>query len=252
MYKICLQAGHQHIQYNSIANLHGSTGAPSELSFNVDIRDKVAAELRSAGFDVTTTDANANDDPAITQTDFDLFLSIHYDADVYTTGGGFADYPAPATDGASVESQRICAIFNNIYFSTTGIVCVPTRSNPNTRFYYVWQYLTAKTPCVLLECGVGMHVPNDHQTLHFNRPLVVKGIVDSICKAFNVQQSPAPVTDIGHGASSVAYPSTETPEQIAEKLLLKIREIVDEVPKGWMERVLGDLFKMQKIRDILK
>lgn len=198
--RICIQAGHSNVKYNSIVALRGSTGAPNEMSFNVDIRDKVSDELRKRGFEVQGTDANANDDPNITNVDWDLFLSIHYDADVYTTepkNGGFADYPEPSTDGATKESQRICKIINETYFPTTGIPCVTKRSNANTRYFYMWKYLTAKTPCVILECGVGMHTPEDHQTLHFNRPLVVEGIVRSICKSFNVpyENIPEPPTD---------------------------------------------------------
>lgn len=189
MKKICIQAGHSNVKYNSIVSLRGSTGAPNEMSFNVDIRDKVSDELRKRGFEVQGTDANANDNPAITEKDWGLFLSIHYDADVYSTepkNGGFADFPEPSTDGATNESQRIAGIINKTYFNTTKIPCVTKRSNANTRYYYMWKYLSAKTPCVLLECGVGMHTPEDHATLHFNRPLVVEGIVRSVCEAFGV------------------------------------------------------------------
>ena len=192
--KICLQAGHQNVKHNSIVALRGSTGAPNEMSFNVDIRNRVAQELRDRGFEVTTTDSNANDDPKITSKDFDLFLSIHYDADIYGKGGGFVDFPEPSTDHATKESQRIKKAIENVYFDKTGVVNHPERSNANTRYYYMWKYLTAKTPCVLIECGVGMHVPDDHQLLHFNRPLVVEAITRGICKAFNVEyeQKPEP------------------------------------------------------------
>lgn len=198
MRKICIQAGHQNVKYNSIVSLRGSTGAPNEMSFNIDIRDKVSDQLRKRGFSVVGTDANANDDVNIISQDWDLFLSIHYDADVYSTepkNGGFADYPEPSTDGVTVESQRITKIFNKTYFDTTKIPCVTRRSNVNTRYFYMWKYLSSKTPCVILECGVGMHTPEDHQTLHFNRPLVVEGIVRSICEAFGVAYEPQEPVD---------------------------------------------------------
>lgn len=184
--KICLQAGHQNCQYNSIVALRRSTGAPNEMSFNVDIRDQLAAVLREKGFDVFTTDANANDDPNITGQDFDLFLSIHYDADIYGKGGGFVDYPDPSVDFAHVESKRIKEAIESEYFKTTEIANRPSRSNANTRYYYMWKYLTKRTPCNLIECGVGMHVPDDHTILAFNRPKVVEGIARGICKAFGV------------------------------------------------------------------
>ena len=60
----------------------------------------------------------------------------------------------------------------------------------------MWSKLSSKTPCVLIECGVGMHVPDDWQILHFNRPLVVEGIVKGICLAFNVPYAiPTPVPE---------------------------------------------------------
>ena len=177
--KICIQAGH----WNTTT---GNTGAPNELSFNVDIANKVSGELRKRGFDVKETDANAHKDPDVTSKDWNLFLAIHYDADVYKTGGGFVDFPEPSTDDATAESQRIAYLLKQEYFGTTHIVSHPERSNPNTRYYYMWKYLTSKTPCVLLECGVGMHVPDDHQVLHFEREKVVEGIVKGICLAFNV------------------------------------------------------------------
>lgn len=185
--RILIQAGHQNCQYNSIEILRRSTGAPNEMSFNVDIRDKVSDELRKRGFEVQGTDANINDNPTLNDQDWDLFLSVHYDADVYNTGGGFVDFPEPSTDGATQESQRIQKVLSDEYFTTTKIVKHQERSNDNTRYYYAWKYMTLSTPCVLIECGVGMHVPDDHSTLHFNRPLVVEGIVRGICKAFSVK-----------------------------------------------------------------
>lgn len=193
MKRICLQAGHENTQYNSILNLRRSSGAPGEMSFNVDIRNKVADELRKRGFDVATTDANANDDKNITGQDWDMFLAIHYDADIYSRGGGFVDFPDSSVDQASSESQRLARELTNAYFPTTKIANI-NRSNDNTKLYYMWHYLTAKTPCVLIECGVGMHVPDDWQTLHFNRPIVVEGIIRGICAAFGIAYQVEPPT----------------------------------------------------------
>lgn len=186
MPKVCLQAGHQNCEKNSIVALRGSTGAPGEMAFNVDVRGKVANLLRARGFEVVETDAPANDSLAITKTDWDLFLSIHYDADIYSSGGGFADFPEPSTDGATQESQRICAAIEAEYFTYTGVANKPSRRNSNTKYYYMWKYLTAKTPCVIIECGVGQHQPDDYQLLQGNRMRVAEGIAKGICRAFNV------------------------------------------------------------------
>ena len=186
MKKIVIQAGHVNCQNNSIVALRNNTGAPNELSFNLDTANQVSSELRRRGFEVKQTDAPANDDSIIRSTDWDGFFSIHYDADVYGKGGYFVDFPEPSTDGATQESQRLAKVLSEEYGRVTGIVNHPERSNANTRYYYMWKYLTARTPCVLIECGVGMHVPDDWQTLHFDRPRVVEAITRGICKAFDI------------------------------------------------------------------
>lgn len=191
MKKICLMAGHEN------AGTGMSKGAPGEVEFNIDVRNRVAAMLRERGFEVTTTDANANKDSAITSVDWDLFLSIHYDADVYNDSGGFVDYPEPSTDGATNESQRICKILSDEYFRITGIKNKPARSNANTRYFYVWKSLTSKTPCNLIECGVGWRVPDDHNLFTYEREKVFEGITRGICKAFDVPYdlTPPPTCD---------------------------------------------------------
>lgn len=121
MKRIVIQAGHQNCQYNIEPNLRGSTGAPNEMSFNIDIANRVSGELRRLGFEVKQTDANANADKDITKVDWDLFLAIHYDADVYGRGGGFIAVPDPTVDAASVESKRIASTMREVYFPHTGI-----------------------------------------------------------------------------------------------------------------------------------
>lgn len=178
--RICLQAGHKNM-------LIGATGAPGEKEFTSSICDAVKKELDKRGFESVVCDAFANKNKSITETDWDLFLAVHYDADVYKDSGGFVDFADPSTDLATKESQRIAKILSDEYFKTTGIKNMPQRSNANTRFYYMWSSLSAKTPCVLIECGVGWRKPKDHDILHGNRPLVVAGIVKGICEAFDVK-----------------------------------------------------------------
>ena len=175
--KICIQAGHE-------GRTTGSTGAPSEQSFNIDISNQVADELRKRGFEVKRV--NADPLPEEIGGDWDFFLAIHYDADLYGSGGFFTDYPEPSTDGVTDKSQKAAYLLRQEYGGTTGIVYHPERSNVNTRYYYMWKKLSWNTPCVLIECGVGMHVPDYHSILHFNRPLVVEGIVKGLCLYFNV------------------------------------------------------------------
>jgi hypothetical protein len=190
MKKINLQAGHQNAKNNCIVSLRTSTGAPGEAEFTVRIRDRVSQILLTKkntdgtqAFQVQLVDACFNCDPKSDDQDYDLFLALHYDAYINGSIGGFADYPEPSTDGATVESQRITKAFNEEYFKHSGIKYV-NRSNANTRYYYMWKSLSAKTPCVLLECGTGQN-PTDSVILA-DTDRIANAIVRSICTAFNV------------------------------------------------------------------
>jgi hypothetical protein len=184
--------GHVNCQYNSITSLKGNTGAPGEQELNRRIADRLAAMLRERGFEVLQTDACANDNPQVTKTDFALFLALHGDADYPNdNGGGFADFPEPKTDGATAESQRIVGILNDVYFKETQIKYV-NHSNANTRYYYMWKYLTAKTPCALIEMGQ-VQDPHD-RVLLANTELIASALARAICKAFNVNYEITPPT----------------------------------------------------------
>jgi len=200
--KIIIQAGHE-------GRTSGATGAPNEQSFNVDISNRVADEMRKRGVEVKRVNA----DPSSVEIagDWDLFLAIHYDADIYGKGGGLVDYADPATDKATIESQRIAYLLRQEYFGTTKIVSHPERSNEKTRGYYMWDRLSAKTPCVLIECGVGMHVPDDHSILHFNRDLVVQGIVKGLCLGLGVNYD-LPVAPPAQNTPEPTTPPQTTPE----------------------------------------
>lgn len=187
---ICLQAGHQNARNNCDPVLAKSTGAPGEAEFNIRIRDAVSKLLLTKknadgtdAFMVQLVDATYNCDPKSDDNDFALFLSIHYDAYINGSIGGFADYPEPSTDAATKESQRIAKVVNDIYFRESGIQ-YSNKSNANTRYYYMWKHLSAKTPCVLLECGTGQN-PHDKVILA-DTNIVATAIVRALCAAFNV------------------------------------------------------------------
>lgn len=184
MKKICLQAGHENAKNNCDLVLAKGTGAPGEAEFTVRIRNRLSEILISKGFQLYLKDATFNCDPQVGAEDYDLFLAIHYDANIYGTGGGFVDYPEPSTDYSTTESQRICNTLINEYFPNTGIVNMPQRRNANTKYYYMWKYLSAKTPCVIIECGVGLDA---HDSVILNdTDRVANGIAKGICKAFDV------------------------------------------------------------------
>lgn len=185
MKKICVMAGHINIQYNCNSNLRRSTGAPGEQEANLRIANRLSEILRGKGFEVKQTDGNANCDIAVTSKDWDLFISLHCDANYAgDEGGGFVDYPEPSTDGATAESQRIAKAIEGEYFNHSGIRNVPTRSNANTRYYYMWKSLSYKTPCVIVEMGERQD-PHDSVILA-DTDIVANALGRGICKAFDV------------------------------------------------------------------
>lgn len=178
---ICLQAGHQNQAQNCVTSLRSGTGAPGEAEFTVKLRNRLSEILQSKGFMVQMVDATYNCKGE--NKDFDLFLALHYDANIYGTGGGFIGIPDPSVDDAHAESKRIQQAMISEYFKHSNIVNHPERNNANVTFYYMWKYLTSKTPCVLIECGVGLDAHDAVLLADTNR--IANAIARGICKAFN-------------------------------------------------------------------
>lgn len=173
--RICLQAGHEEVTF-------GATGAPGEKELNVRIRNRLSDILISKGFVLQLVNANPTDNEI--DKDFNLFLALHGDADVYGTGGGFVDYPDASVDSANAESKRIKEAIESEYFNRSGIVNHPKRSNAKTKFYYMWSRLSAKTPCVIIEMGV---VQDAHdKVILADTERVASALARGICKAFSV------------------------------------------------------------------
>jgi len=182
---ICLQAGHE-------GTTTGATGAPGEQEFTVRIRNRLSQILISKGFQVQLV--NANPPTNTINKDYDLFLAIHYDADIYGEGGGFLDIPLPENDEATVESKRIKETIESEYFNHSGIVNKPNRRNPRTWLYYMWTRLSPKTPCVIIECGVGQDAHD--KVILTDTDRVCNAITRGICKAFGVPfDAPIPPTE---------------------------------------------------------
>lgn len=183
--RILIQAGHK-------GRTSGATGAPEEQKWTSEIVPKIAQKLREHGIEVAECGADPTD--ADIAGDWALFLSVHYDADVYNDRGGFVDVPDPSIDFAHEESARIADEIKKTYFPITGIPNHPERSNRNTKFYYMWKRMSANTPCVILEAGVGFRTPEDHKTLWFQQDKVVDGVYKGILNALK-PETPQPPED---------------------------------------------------------
>jgi hypothetical protein len=242
MYKIVLQVGHQNIKYNSIETLRGSTGAPTELEKNLKITNRTCELLRERGFEVRQTDANANDDKTITYpNNWDLYLAVHCDADT-PSNGGFADYPYPPTDGATLRSQEIASKISAKFFPESGIVYRPERiqKSDNIKYYYMWKYLSASTPCVLIEMGEAVD-PHDSVILNDTERCAI-ALARGVCHAFNVQYDNPIEPETPEESDCEEY------EQEIENLEYINKEqatMIDDLRKG-NERLVEELSRLEQ------
>ena len=241
---LCLQSGHEGVT-------SGATGAPGEQELNIRIRNRLSTILQSKGFMIQLVNANPSD--AEIKKDFNLFLALHGDANIYGTGGGCVGSGDKSVDSSYVESARIRDAIVSEYFGHSGIVNHPERINPNMTQYYMWSRLTAKTPCVLIEMGV---VQDAHdKVILADTERVASAIARGICKAFNVSydqpgnQNPPPssstdtvtiskieyeglkkqISDLSGANSSCITRLAQLREECQTKLAAQRQEIIKKV-----------------------
>jgi hypothetical protein len=178
--RVLIQAGHsaQFPPYRT-----GGGGAPGEAAWATDLAAVLAGRLRAAGVEVVCVGAWLVNGvvvmaPAlVTDEDYDLFLSLHYDANLgptYNTGC-FAD--RARFDPMGAESDRFIRIWERRYPAELGIPLHNERRNPNTWDYYAFRDTTANTKGAILEHGVGQGL--DHATLFDRIDEVAR--VDAAC-----------------------------------------------------------------------
>lgn len=241
MKKILIQAGHK-------GRTSGSTGAPGEQKWTSEIVPKIAQILRDNGFNVG--ECNADPTNADIAGDWDLFLSVHYDADMYDDRGGFIDTPDPSVDFATKESNRIAEEMRKVYFDRTGIPNRPNRSNRNTKYYYMWKRMSAKTPCVIIEAGVGWRTPEDHKTLHFEQDKVASAIAEGIINALGEPKpQPEPCEEYKKKARKyddfvkIGFSSVSDIKELQlkiERLEREMRELIENNPIIPTSRTMSD------------
>lgn len=233
MKKVLLIAGHINIQFNSITALHGNTGTAGEQEINLRIANRLATVLRDKGLEVTQSDANANDDPTITSKDFDLALALHCDMDVQNdAGGGMMGSGDKSVDAMWEESKRIKEVMEGIYFPETQIVNKGFATVGMTK-YYMWQYLSAKTPCVLVEMGQAKD-PHDSVLLS-NTDLIANALSKAITTALGVvptETLPSPCAELVK-----SYEKTIMENQISmQNSQATIKQYQSDIEAGSRER----------------
>jgi hypothetical protein len=229
---IGLQAGHQNIQSNIDPQLRGGTGAsPSnftpEIQWTPKVRDELGKILLtkknadgSQAFQVQLDDANANGSVNTLNKDFDFYLAIHFESNTHGKGGGFMTAPDPSVDASNTESKRVVDAIKNEYFKETGIVEDEGWITNNMTFYYMWNVLTAKTPCGIIECGVGGDAHDDVILGDITR--VATAIARGICDAFNVPFDYVPPPT----PPPPQTPPTTNPPPSSDAFMGKLRTIV--------------------------
>jgi len=205
---ICLQAGHE-------GRTSGATGAPGEMELNVRIRTRLSDILISKGFQVQLVNA----DPSFSEyyKDFDMFLSLHGDADIYGTGGGVVASGDKSVDMKWQRSAEIRDAIASEYFDRSGIVNVPGRSNVNMTEYYMWARLTSNTPCVIIEMGV---VQDAHDSVILaDTERVATAIARGVCKAFGTDYDETGEQDpsIPDEPDPVPEPTPTCPDVIVDR-----------------------------------
>ncbi|MGH2353938.1 MAG: hypothetical protein ACRDI2_07010 [Chloroflexota bacterium] len=154
MSSVLIQAGHA----------PDAGGAPGEARWTARLAERIAARLRAAGVDVTIVgDWFNRQPPAEALRDYELFVSLHYDAAIYAARGDprgntgcFAD--RAAADPVGELSDRAIQAWEAVYPAGTGILLTRDRSNANTRQYYAFRSTTARTPGIIIEHGCGAPV----------------------------------------------------------------------------------------------
>lgn len=204
MTTIALQAGHQNIQNNCSTDMRSGTGAPGERDWTPVIRAKVAVLLKAHNFGVVQLDANAN--CAATHPRYDLTLAIHYQSNTGHSGFGVF-IPDATVDRDSVTSVKLAKVIAKTYAARTKLTNYSsprlgfgpvTWENPNTLFYYLWQYQNG--PLALIECGEAAVGAPDHALLWTKQDLIASAIAEGIClafgKTFAVPPVPSPVPPV--------------------------------------------------------
>jgi hypothetical protein len=213
---ICLQSGHMGVT-------KGATGAPGEQELNKRIWLRLSEILIEKGFMVQLVNANPTKEEI--DKDFDLFLALHGDANIYKTGGGCIASGDKTVDKAWQVSAMLRDEIASQYFLHSEIVNHPERVNPNMTKYYMWSQLSDKTPCVIIEMGV---VQDAHdKVLLADTQRIASALARGICKAFGVEYDkpepkPEEKPDTQQSNTSLEAPKPTQPTVEASKELGRV------------------------------
>lgn len=194
MPRVCLQAGHASA---FPPNRTGGGGAPREAAWAADLTNRIADRLRARGIEVVCVGAWLVNGvvvaaPKEAKDDYDLFVSSHYDADIYATRTGSIAARA-ANDPMGAVADHFLTIWKYDYPTATGIPLHQERVNANMTDYYAFRDTSDKTPGVILEHGVGQGL--DHAMLFDHIDLIADTDSKAICEFLGVPWETTPTPD---------------------------------------------------------
>lgn len=183
--------------------LDGWSGAPGEAAYiRQEVVTTLAMLLVQRGVEVVVI--NGDYDPAVdndvtwtarnpdVSRDHDLFLTCHYDANIYgQVGGWFWDRAAASATAA--QDDRFGGVLQGKYAQIPGTPPLHLeRRNANTRDYYAFRCTSAVTPGVLLEMGVGAPGAPDHDWLRGNTARIAGVIALAIYEFLGLEDDMTP------------------------------------------------------------
>lgn len=177
-YRVILQAGHA----------PDGGGAPQEKEWTPRLVAALKALLEKAHVRVDTCGDYypPKPYPAVTTTDADLYLSVHYDAAIYAQNTGCL-IARGVNETENWEADRFLGQWLATYPKLTGIPPHQERVNPNMTYYYGYAPLTRPTPGLVLEHGVGAPgVGLDADTLWNHLDTVAQADAQAVLKYFGL------------------------------------------------------------------
>lgn len=173
MPRVLIQAGHH----------PDGGGAPGEAAWTFKLASLLATRLAVDGIQSTIVgDWYQKTPPPNVGEDYDLFVSLHYDAAIYSGKIGSVGYTPSRNTGCFADraaadpmwqaSDRAIRAWEAVYPAGTGIALHNERRNIRTSDYYGFHATSARTPGILIEHGVGAPVGTDGYPAGNDAPLL--------------------------------------------------------------------------------
>lgn len=163
---------------------NGWSGAPGEADYILELCGYIDAITRNTPIIVFWTDGDyggitgdsdlyfSNRHPEF-RDNYDAFIALHYDADVYRNvagdhlSGWFWDRALASLTGP--RDDALGQIWQRRYSLMSGVPSFhPERRNANTRDYYAFRATSINTPGIIIELGIGAPNAPDYRWLRDN------------------------------------------------------------------------------------